>query len=93
MYRVIDTIVFRDAWLRHHPKLAERGEGILALLDPKQIREPPALQGRKITILKPDGRSAELIVDEVMLGAGSVVGLFFKGAPEDTIMRGSVIQW
>jgi hypothetical protein len=41
MYRVIDTSVYSDAVLRHQPQFAERGTGILAVLDPEEIREPP----------------------------------------------------
>jgi hypothetical protein len=89
MYRVIDTIVCSNAVLQ----VAERGEGVLAILDPEQICEPPAIEGRAIAILKPDGSSAELTVSEVILGANSVVGLFFRGASEQAVTRGSLIRW
>jgi hypothetical protein len=61
-------------------------------LDPEEIREPPAIEGRAITVLKPDGSLAQLIVHKVTLGANSVVGLFFKGASEGAI-RGSLVRW
>ena len=93
MYRVVDTIAFNNRWIHHYPRLAERGEGLLVILDPEQIREPPAVEGRTVVVERPDGSTSELTVHSVEAGANSMVGLFFKDVSSDAVTCGSLIRW
>jgi hypothetical protein len=92
MYQVMDTITYRRSWTHRYPEFAARGDGVMALLEPSQINEPPEIQGRTVTVHKPDGNVSQLIA------AGSeahrsVVGIFFSGVSADEIPRGSLIEW
>jgi hypothetical protein len=90
MYTVIDTITYRSGWLRHHPEMSQQ-EGVLAILDPDQVRAPLPQVGR-VLISRPDGSSVALGVDEIRSGPPGLVGLFFARVDENQIPRGSVIS-
>ena len=92
-YRVVDTIPFRESWTRHHEEFAGWGEGLLVILDPEQTREAPAIEGRAVTVRRPDGTTAELTVHLSKLGGNSTVGLFFRGASAGDVPRESLISW
>jgi hypothetical protein len=92
MYQVTDTITYRSSWTHRYPEFAKRGDGVMALLEPGQIVEPPKVQGRTVTIHKPDGNVSQLTAagSEVR---HSVVGIFFSGISADEIPRGSLLEW
>jgi hypothetical protein len=92
MYHVIDIIRYRRGWIDRFPDLATRGEGVMAILEPNQISEPPPIQGCIITVHKPNGTTAQLLAttSEVQ---HAVVGIFFSGISPDAIPRGSFIVW
>jgi hypothetical protein len=90
MWRVTDTITYRAKLLRDYPNLPQK-EGLLAILDPDQVRAPFGEIDRVI-VRKPDASAAVLEVAEVRIGAAGVVGLFFCGIGEMEIPRGSVIH-
>jgi hypothetical protein len=92
MYQVMDTITYRSSWTHRYPEFAKRGNGVMALLEPSQINEPPEIQGRTVTIHKPDGSVSQFIA------AGSeahhsIVDIFFSGISADEILPGSLIEW
>jgi hypothetical protein len=92
VYRVIDTIAYSNDLLRRYPQFTERGEGLLVILDPEEIKEPPAIKGQAVTVQRPDGSVARLIVDDVEC-PHLAVGLFFKSASKESIPRGTLIDW
>jgi hypothetical protein len=92
MYRVIDTICFRSSWTHHYPEFAERGEGLMAILDPDQISEPPEICGRAVRVRRPDGDTAELVATGSEVHH-SVVGIFFKDVSSETLPPGSQFVW
>jgi hypothetical protein len=92
MYQVVDTISYRSSWTLRYPDFAERGEGVMAILEPSQIKEPPEIQGRTITIIKPDGNTSQLVATDSE-AHHSVVGIFFRGVSAEEIPRGSQLEW
>ena len=92
MYQVIDTISYRSSWTHRYPKLAERGDGVMAILEPSQISEPPEVRGRGVTVRKPDGKVSQLVAADSE-AHHSVVGIFFSGISADEIPRGSLLEW
>jgi hypothetical protein len=92
MFRVIDTILFNASWIRRYPEFAERGEGMMAILDPNQIQEAPAIHDRALTIHKPDGSVAQVLAGSSEVHY-SAVGIFFPAASSDDIPRGSELEW
>ena len=92
MYRVINTISYRNSWTHRYPEFAKRGEGLMVLLDPSQITEPPDVQGRTIKIHKPDGQVTQLVAIDSEVHH-SVVGLFFSGITEEEIPLGAQLEW
>jgi hypothetical protein len=92
MYRVIDTICYRGSWIHRYPELAERGEGLMAILDPDQISEPPEIGGQTVMVRRPDGGTDELVVTGSEVHH-SVVGIFFKDVSSDALPPGSQIMW
>ena len=90
MYRVIDTIVFRREWLAKHPELPQ-SEGLLIVLDSEQLRAP-SRPIASVKVVRPDGSSEILRVDETRTNAHDIVGLFFAGIQVDSIPQGSLIQ-
>jgi hypothetical protein len=92
MYQVIDTISFRHSWTHRYPEFAERGEGVMAILEPSQIKDPPEIRGRIVTIHKPDGATSQLVATDSE-GHHSVVGIFFGGVSAEEIPRGSQLEW
>jgi hypothetical protein len=92
MYRVIDTISYNKRWTDRYPHLVERGDGLLAILEPTEINAAPDICGRTVSVHKPNGERLDLIVDFVE-APHAVVGLFFKGASSEDIPRESRICW
>jgi len=92
MYRVIDTIAYTSGWIHRYPERAERGEGLMVILDPEMIKEPPDIRGHVVLIKKPDGHVANLSVTDVEVHH-SVVGLFFAGMAQDEIPLDSYVEW
>jgi hypothetical protein len=92
MYRVIDTIHYRDSWTHRYPELAQRGEGVMAILEPSQIKEPPDIQGRTVAIHKPDGNISRFVAADAEVHH-SVVGIFFRGISAEEIPLGSQLEW
>ncbi|QDU29672.1 hypothetical protein ETAA8_47870 [Anatilimnocola aggregata] len=90
--KVIDTIFYTNGWLANHPELAARGEGLLAILDPAEVSDLPAIAERTVKILKPDGTVCSLEVTCAEIHH-SVVGLFFAGKSPEDIPRLSRIEW
>ena len=88
----MDTIAHRDSWIHRYPHLAERGEGLLIILDPAEVREAPDIQDRVVNVRKPDGSASQYVVASAETHH-SVVGLFFKGVSSEDIPRGSLIEW
>ncbi len=92
MYQVIDIINYRGSWTHRYPELAERGDGVMVILEPSQIKEPPEIQGRTVTIHKPDGNLSQLVATHAEVHH-SVVGIFFRGISAVEIPRGSQLEW
>ena len=92
MYQVIDTINYRGGWTHRYPELAERSDGVMVILEPSQIKEPPEIQGRTVTIHKPDGNISQLVATNAEVHH-SVVGIFFRGISAKEIPRGSQLEW
>ena len=92
MYQVIDTITYRDSWTYRYPEFVKRGEGVMVILEPSQIREPPDVQGRTVTVRKPDGNISRLVATDSE-AHHSVVGIFFNGITAEEIPRGSQLEW
>jgi len=92
MYRVVDTISYQEGWTHRYPEAANRGEGLLAILDPNEIREPPDIHGCAVSIHRPDGSVADIIADGSE-ARHSVVAIFFKGVTSEDIPRGSHLEW
>ena len=90
MYTVIDRITYSHGWLRHYPEMSQL-EGVMAILDPDQVRGPlPELH--RALISRPDGSSVALAVDEIRVNASGVIGVFFSGVDESQIPRWSLVQ-
>lgn len=92
MYQVIDTISFRDSWIHRYPDFAKLGEGVMAILEPSQISEPPEVRGRTLTVRKPNGDLSRLVATDAD-AHHSVVGIFFGGVSAEEIPRGSHLEW
>jgi hypothetical protein len=92
LFRVIDTILFKSDWIHRYPELAARGEGVMAILDPKQIHEAPEVQGRAVVMHRPDGSTAQAIPSAAE-AHHSVVGIFFSGASSEEVPKGAVLEW
>jgi hypothetical protein len=92
MFRVIDTILFDASLIQRYPEFAGRGEGVIAVLDPNQIQEAPAIRDRALTIHKPDGSVAQILASSSEVHH-SAVGIFFPAASSDDIPRGSELEW
>ncbi len=92
MYQVIDTIDYRNSWIHRYPEWLERGEGVLAILDPNQIEVAPEICGRTVTVYKPDGKIARFVANSSEK-PHSMVGIFFKSIFSEEIPRGSKIEW
>jgi hypothetical protein len=92
MFRVIDTILFEAGWIHRYPEFSERGEGVMAILDPNQIQDAPEIRDRAVMIRKPDGSVAQIVAASSEVHH-SVVGIFFPAASSDDIPRGSELEW
>ena len=92
MYRIVNTINYRNSWIHRHPVFAERGEGVMVILDPNQIKEPPEISGQTVTIYKPDGKIVQFVVGSSE-APHSLVGIFFKDVFSDEIPLGSQVEW
>ncbi len=91
MYRVADTIVFSEAWLRHYPEKRDRyGEGLLVVLDAKDTTKGFKKEAKEAIIAIPGFPAKSLLIDLVEEKSG-LVGLFFRGAKEEDIPRGATI--
>jgi hypothetical protein len=40
-----EAISYWNSWIHRYPKFAKRGEGVMIILEPSQINEPPKLKG------------------------------------------------
>jgi hypothetical protein len=90
MYTIIDTIEHRSSFFRDQPDMPQK-EGLLAVLDPDQVRAPfPKVI--RVKISKPDGSSLMLEVNEILIGGEGVVALFFCPRERVEIPRGSVVE-
>lgn len=92
MYRVIDTITLKNSWTHRYPELAKRGDGLLLILEPEQIKEAPDIEGRTVTVKRPDGSVSSCEVSHTEAHHG-VVGIFVKGLALHEIPHGSLIGW
>ena len=92
MYKVIDTISYSNSWIDRYPELAERGEGVLAILEPSQIKLAPDIRGLAVMIHKPNGETSRVVATDSS-SHHSVVGIFFKGVSAEEIPRGSELEW
>lgn len=92
MFKVIDTIDYRNSWIHRYPEWLERGEGVLVILDPNQITQPPDVRGRTVTIHKLGGVVNQLIAYDSE-APHSMVGIFFKNVFSDEIPKGSELEW
>lgn len=92
MYRVIDTINCRG-WIKRYPPRLEKGEGLLVIPDPAEIRHRPDIPNNTVNILRPDNTTLALIVTEIEVSPTNVVALFFKDSFPEDIPRLSVISW
>jgi len=92
MYQVVDTITFRNTWTHRYPEFAGRGEGVLAILEPSQISEPPEVEGQAMTVHKPDGAVSRLVAGGSE-AHHSVVCIFFGGVSAEDVPRGSQLEW
>ena len=90
VYRVIDTIEYRNSWIFRYPELQKHGEGVSAILDFDGPIPPTSLAGNLITLHRPDGMTMQLRVESVEFGGGGVPSFFFKGISVADIPRGSV---
>jgi hypothetical protein len=94
MYRVIDTIPLKNNWVADlHPVLAELGHGIIVVIDPEQLKSPPDIAGKEITVTRPDGSSIRLVVAQVPDSPGGAVGIFFHGVLPEQVPRNSILAW
>jgi hypothetical protein len=91
MYRVIDTIQVGRELLQRCPDLPITGEGVLAILDPDQVRStfPHATQVRAT---RPDGTTEVFRAGGVHYGAGGVVGLFLPGTSAAAVPRDTLVD-
>jgi hypothetical protein len=92
VFEVIDTIDFRGKSRERFPDWKSLGEGVLAILEPDGPRPRRGLAGRTVTLRRPDGTTAQLVVDAVKFGGGGVPSLFFKDLAPGTIPRGSILE-
>ncbi len=92
MYQVIDTIYYQRSWTHRYPHLAKLGDGVMAILEPSQIGEPPDIKGRTITIHQPNGGITHLVAIHAE-AHHSVVGIFFEGISAEEIPVGSQLEW
>ena len=92
MYKVIDIISYSKGLIDRYPELAERGEGVLAILEPSQITLAPDIRGLAVLIHKPSGEISRIVATD-SLAPHSVVGIFFKDVSAEEIPRGSELEW
>jgi hypothetical protein len=92
MARVIDRITYSSTSTHRYPERAQFGDGVMAILDPQEIRSVPDLAGKIARIERPDGGSEELAIHHSEVHHG-VVGLFFQRTDEARIPRLSVVTW
>lgn len=92
MFNVIDTIDYRNSWIYRYSEWQKRGEGVLVILDPEQIDQPPEVQNLTVTIYKPDGSISHFVANSSER-LHSMVGIFFRDVFSDEIPRGSKIEW
>jgi hypothetical protein len=92
MYSIVGTIDHRKVWIRHSLPLMKRGEGVMILLDPKQIGMEPEISGRDVVVYKPNGDECRFVVHSTVV-RNSIVGIFLKGVFSDEIPIGSRIKW
>jgi hypothetical protein len=92
MYKVIDTTSYANGWVYRYPELAERGEGVMAILEPNQIKLAPDIQGLVVTVHTPNGETLQLVATDSS-AHHSVVGIFFGGVSAEKTPRGSEIEW
>lgn len=90
--RVIDTIELRDSWTHRYLDLAQRGEGVIAVIDPSDCVDPAGLSGRDVRVVRPDGTSVVMRVAAAESPSGTL-GLFFLGRWSVDVPRGSTIAW
>lgn len=92
MARVIDRITYCRSWTHRYADFAHHGDGVMAILDPQEIRSVPDLAGKLARIQRPDGSREELPIHHSEVHHG-VVGLFFQAIDEARIPRLSVVTW
>ena len=95
MFAVLEAIDFRDKWMqhyRHKPDFSNREEGVVAVLDPHEIIEPPDIAGRIVKVFRPDGSTIVVTASHVET-CNSIIGIFFKGIFSNEIPKGSKIKW
>ena len=92
-FTVIDTIQLNDAQYRHFPDWKQKygSDGLLVVLDPLEVTEPPVAAGAVITIHRPDGSSMKHCVT-VAERPSTAVGLFLSGLKSDDVPRLSYIE-
>jgi hypothetical protein len=92
MYKVMDVIDYRSSWTFRYPDFARLGEGVMVLLDPNQITEPPPIKRKTVNIQKPSGDTFQFTAFDTE-AHHSIVGIFFKGIFSDEIPIGSQLEW
>jgi hypothetical protein len=90
VFAVIDTILYRKAWLSRHPQIPQQ-EGLMAVIGPIEGSNP-FRAGGWVRVSRTGGSSVELQVAEVRRNPADVVGLFFSENGELEIPRGSMIE-
>jgi hypothetical protein len=93
MFRVIDTIRWSEQMQERLASsgVPQLGNGVLAILDPAQVKSPPIAAGGSVRVHCPDGTVTERRVAAVEV-RHSVVGLFFADTHEHEIPRLSQIE-
>ena len=82
----MDVIELSSSWTHFYPEIATRGDGLLVVLEPEQIREPPEIAGHSVTIFRPDGTVSQLEASSVEVHH-SVVAIFFKNVTRDVSLK------
>jgi hypothetical protein len=90
VFAVIDTILYRKAWLSRYPHMPQQ-EGLMAVIAPIEGSNP-FRAGGWVRVSRTDGSSVDLQVVEVRHNPDDVVGLFFSENGELEIPRGSMIE-
>jgi hypothetical protein len=92
MARVIDLISYSNRWTHRYPDMARFGDGIMVILDPRDINDVGDLTGVVAAVKKPDGSIETLPIHHAEVHHNTV-GLFFQGIDESRIPRNSEVTW